>query len=110
MALFARLRSVLHGLAERNASRTPKNQSRPVAEELERRELLSGTAGVFDPKTATWYLRNSNTAGGPDAGQFRYGSPGMVPVAGDWDGNGSSTPGVFDPKTATWYLRDSNSA
>jgi fibronectin type 3 domain-containing protein len=56
----------------------------------------------------TWYLRNSNSPGAPDI-TFQYGAPGQVPVAGDWDGNGTTTPGVFDPSTATWYLRNSNS-
>jgi hypothetical protein len=68
------------------------------------------TAGVFDPATATWYLRNSNSAGGPDAGSFSFGAPGWLPVVGDWSGKGNSTVGVVDPATATWYLRNSNSA
>jgi hypothetical protein len=38
------------------------------------------------------------------------GTPAVVPVAGDWDGAGTTTAGFFDPATATWYLRDSNSA
>jgi subtilase family serine protease len=71
---------------------------------------VSQTAGVFDPATATWYLRNSNSAGGPDAGSFSYGVPGWLPVVGDWSGQGSFTVGVVDPATATWYLRNSNTA
>jgi hypothetical protein len=67
------------------------------------------TIGAFDPTTATWYLRNSNSAGPPDAGAFAYGGVGWLPVAGDWDGNGTVTVGVVDPATATWYLRNSNS-
>jgi hypothetical protein len=73
------------------------------------------TIGAFDPigqfgkPAATWYLRNSNSAGAPDVAPFAYGAPGWVPVAGDWDGNGTTTVGVFDPGFATWYLRDSNS-
>jgi hypothetical protein len=70
----------------------------------------AATPGVFDPTTATWYLRGSNSAGAPDAGQFAFGAPGWVPVVGDWDGNGTTTVGVFDPATATWYLRNENSA
>ncbi len=68
------------------------------------------TVGVFDPATATWYLRDRNTSGAPDAGAFRYGAPGWVPVAGDWGGNGTTTVGVVDPVTGTWYLRNRNSA
>src|SRR5262249_36761370 len=66
--------------------------------------------GVFDPTTATWYLRSRNNPGAPDVGQFAYGAPGWIPLVGDWDGNGVTTAGVFDPATATWYLRNSNTA
>jgi hypothetical protein len=68
------------------------------------------TIGSFDPSTGIWYLRNSNSAGAPDAGQFAYGGVGWLPVVGDWDGNGTQTVGVVDPSTATWYLRNENSA
>jgi hypothetical protein len=44
------------------------------------------TAGVFDPSTAIWDLRNSNSPGAPDIAPFAYGAPGWLPVAGDWDG------------------------
>jgi hypothetical protein len=73
------------------------------------------TIGVFDPSTATWYLKNSNGPGAPDIAPFAYGAPGWVPVAGDWDGDGIDTLGVFDPigqygqPPATWYLRNDNS-
>ena len=52
------------------------------------------TVGVFRPSTATWYVRNSNSAG-LSIGGFKFGSPGDVPVAGDWDGSATTTIGVF---------------
>jgi hypothetical protein len=67
------------------------------------------TPGTFDPASGTWYLRNENGGGAPDAGQFPYGGAGWLPVVGDWDGNGSATVGVVDPGSATWYLRNENS-
>jgi hypothetical protein len=70
----------------------------------------SDTVGVFDPATATWYLRGANSAGPPAAGQFQYGGAGWLPVTGDWDGRGSVGVGAFDPATATWYLRFQASA
>jgi hypothetical protein len=66
--------------------------------------------GVFDPATQTWFLRNDNSAGPPDAGQFAYGTATSLPVAGHWDGPGADTIGVFDKATATWFLRNDNSA
>jgi hypothetical protein len=65
---------------------------------------------MFDPSTATWYLRNELSAGAPDAGVFQYGLPGWIPVVGDWNGDGKTTIGVVDPTTETWYLRNENSA
>jgi hypothetical protein len=68
------------------------------------------TIGVFDPSTATWALRNENSAGYPDAGVFQYGWAGLIPVVGDWNGSGHTGIGLFDPQTATWYLREEDSA
>src|SRR5947207_2778144 len=65
--------------------------------------------GAFDPTTATWYLRNENSAGGADAGVFVYGGVGWRPVVGDWNGDGVTTVGVVDPN-GVWYLRNENSA
>jgi uncharacterized delta-60 repeat protein len=69
----------------------------------------SGTKGigVFDPSTATWYLKPAFSS---SVISFSYGAPGWIPVVGDWDGDGVATVGVVDPSTMTWYLRNSNSA
>src|SRR5207244_3119970 len=45
--------------------------------------LNVSTIGVFDPFTGTWHLRNSNSAGFPDAGNFSYGLSTWDPVVGD---------------------------
>lgn len=80
--------------------------------------------GVYDHTTATWYLRNTTTAGAPDFTPFvfgtittglpRHGPPvgvgSSLPVVGDWDGDGDTTIGAYDPATGQWYLRNSNSA
>jgi hypothetical protein len=68
------------------------------------------TIGVFDPNTATWALRNENSAGYPDAGQFQYGYAGLIPVVGDWNGSGHTGIGLYNPQTATWILREEDSA
>src|SRR4051812_49050056 len=99
-------RSLSHG---RRGKRRPEPvHARPRLEPLEARCLLS--AGMFDPSTATWYLRNSNTADTPDVAPFAYGAPGWVSVNGDWNGDGTTTIGMVDPSSATWYLRNENSA
>jgi hypothetical protein len=68
------------------------------------------TLGVFDPGTATWYLRNTNSPGSADAGQFTYGSPNSTPVVGDWNGDGTTTIGVVEQSGGNllWELRNSN--
>jgi hypothetical protein len=67
------------------------------------------TAGVFDPGTGTFFLRDGNSGGAPDVAPFAFGAPGWVPLAGDWTGSGATTVAVVDPATATWYIRASDS-
>jgi hypothetical protein len=67
------------------------------------------TPGVFDPGSATWYLRLQNAAGAPDVAPFSYGGPFWRPIVGDWNGDGVASIGVVDPFN-TFYLRNFNSA
>ena len=69
---------------------------------------LPNGIGVFDPNTATWYLRSNLSAGAPTVTPFQYGEPGWIPVWGDWTGDGTKTLGVYDPSTSTFYLKNSN--
>ena len=57
--------------------------------------------------TPTYHLRNANAGGAADL-SFGYGRQGDVPLACDWDGNGSDTAGVF--RAGTFYLRNSNTS
>jgi hypothetical protein len=70
---------------------------------------FAATVGVVDPSSG-WYLRNTNTSGGPDVAPFAYGAAAWVPLAGDWNGDGKTTVGVFDLATATWYLKNNSTA
>jgi hypothetical protein len=45
-----------------------------------------------------WNLRNILTTGAATS-TFTYGTKPLVPIAGDWDGNGSKTPGTFEGGT-----------
>jgi hypothetical protein len=56
-------------------------------------------------RNGSWYLRNSSTTGSADE-TFAFGSPGDIPVAGDWLGTGTITPGVV--RNGIWYLRYTN--
>jgi hypothetical protein len=67
------------------------------------------TPGVFVPGTQAWFLRNQSSSGPADIA-FTYGFAGtLVPLAGDWNGDGLDTPGLYDPSTGTFYLRNANS-
>ncbi len=68
------------------------------------------TVGLYVPANGVFYLRNSNTTGGSDT-SFSYGPPGQgwIPLAGDWDGNGTDTIGLYNAANGTFYLRNSNS-
>lgn len=66
------------------------------------------TIGLYNPATATFYLRDSNTSGNSDI-SVQWGDGGdWVPLVGDWVGDGVDTIGLYDPDTATFYLSNSN--
>src|SRR5262245_55138108 len=73
-----------------------------LLEQLEERCLLSAappsTVGLFSPALDEFQLRYSNSRGAANA-RFTFGAPssGLVPVAGDFDGDRLETIGVFDP-------------
>jgi hypothetical protein len=67
------------------------------------------TIGIYRRSNATFYLRNSNTTGGPDT-TVTFGNATSYPVVGDWNGDGIDTIGVFDQTTGVFSLRDSNTA
>jgi ELWxxDGT repeat protein len=62
--------------------------------------------GVVAPN-GTFYLQNANSTGGGTL-VLGFGSANWIPIAGDWDGNGSQTVGMYNPATSTFYLRNSN--
>jgi hypothetical protein len=66
----------------------------------------SSKIGVFRPSTGQWYIDldgNKNWSGcGPDACWGIFGSPGDLPVSGDWNGDGITNIGVF--RNGAWYL------
>ena len=55
-------------------------------------------------------LRSEASAGSADAGSFKFGAPGWIPITGDWTGTGHTGIGVFDPTSATFYLRNETGA
>jgi hypothetical protein len=68
----------------------------------------SGTAatpGQYRPTNGFVYVRNTNDTGFADA-EFFYGTASDIPVAGDWDGNGTDTIGIF--RAGQFFLRNSN--
>jgi len=67
--------------------------------------------GSYVPSTAEWWLRNTNSAGLANL-LFKYGAggPNLIPIKGDWDGDGDDTPGLYDRTTGRFHLRNSSSA
>jgi glucose/arabinose dehydrogenase len=66
------------------------------------------TVGLYDRTTGTFHLKNSLTGSGFDVTwslQVAGVSNGsLLPLAGDWDGDGDDTVGVYNPGTSTFYL------
>ena len=65
------------------------------------------TIGVYRPSGPIFYLRNTNSAGAPDLA-IPFGAAGDIPLAGDWDGDGTTTIGLYRPSDNVFYLRNTN--
>lgn len=70
--------------------------------------------GLFHPATATFLLRTAQTTG-PITRSFEFfpdGAPGteLLPLMGDWDGDGIDTAGVFNQQDGIFHLKQENSA
>src|SRR5260221_12169360 len=63
------------------------------------------TGGVYDTSNGLFSLKDSNAPSAPVSYMAVLGSPGDVPMAGDWDGNGKDGIGVFRPTNGLIYLR-----
>ena len=64
--------------------------------------------GLYRPSSGEWFL---DTDGDHvwrtcehDMCVESFGSPGDMPVAGDWNGTGSAKIGVFRAETGEWFL------
>lgn len=62
--------------------------------------------GYFNPRSASFGLRYSLTAG-PAGRTGHLGFRGVIPLVGDWKGTGKDGIGYYDPATGTFYLRQS---
>ena len=75
-------------------------------------QQLAARIGIFRPSTGEWFLdRDGNGAldgCGVDRCLTNFGTTGMRPVVGDWNGAGKTNIGVYEPWTGTWHLDDGN--
>lgn len=74
---------------------------------IPRASVMQDTIGIYRRSAATFYLRNSNSTGGPDT-TITFGNANSYPVVGDWNGDSVDTIGVYDQTTGVFSLRDSN--
>ena len=97
--------------ATQTPTRTPTSTPSPTPTHtpIPPTPIASGgdTIGVFQ-SSGLIYLKNSNAAGNADLGLTFGGAAGDYPVAGDWDGNGTTTIGIY--RNGTFHLRNSNSS
>jgi len=70
-------------------------------------EDILGVQSMYGRANGVYLLRESNTAGAPDA-TFLYQNLGDRPVTGDWNGDGRDTVGTFRTSNIQWYLLDTN--
>src|SRR5205807_911992 len=81
--------------------------SRLVATEESSNNHGSATIGIYN--SPAFFLRNSNDGGIADI-SFTFGPAGLglIPIVGDWNGDGVDTVGLYDPAHAAFFLRNSN--
>ena len=63
--------------------------------------------GLYNPANGYFRLRLSNSPGATDTA-YRFGPLGLIPIMGDWNGDGIDTPGVYDPTIGYFRLRLTN--
>src|SRR5215471_3034513 len=71
--------------------------------------LLSGGAdgvGWYEPRNATWGMRTDMGSNLSPATFGPKGAPNVLPVAGDWNGDGQDSIGLYVRSDATFHLRD----
>ena len=73
----------------------------------------SDGVGLYSQATSTFYLRQTpQLQGAGDQGfadatlNYGAGGKGLLPVAGDWNGDGRDGIGLYDPATSTFLLRN----
>lgn len=64
--------------------------------------------GIHYGPGKAFFLKDVPGPGGADTA-FRYGGVTMIPITGDWDGDGDDTIGLYLESTGAFFLRDSNS-
>ena len=71
---------------------------------------IDDTIGMYSRSQKTWYLKDANDDGWGDITTVRFGSTdsSWIPVAGDWNGNGTDTIAMYSRTQKTWYLKGSN--
>ncbi len=106
--------NVLPGVRITNTATVSANQPDPIpSSNTSSYSFLIGggsrdTGGVYDAPTGTFFLKNTNAAGGADLA-FGYGPGGAyVPLKGDWNSDGIDTVGVYNPATSTFFLKNTN--
>lgn len=70
------------------------------------------TVGLYDRTTGTFHLKNTLTGSGFDT-TWRLEVAGvangsLLPLAGDWNGDGTDTVGVYNPGSSIFYLDNDN--
>ncbi len=70
--------------------------------------LQRDTVGIYMSQTSAWFLHNTNTLGAADLSFTYGGATELVPLRGDWDGDGVDTPGLYDPVAGAFYLKNAS--
>jgi glucose/arabinose dehydrogenase len=63
--------------------------------------------GFWDPNTRSFRLKNTPGPGSADLRvNLKQIGPGLIPLIGDWDGNGTDGVGFYDPASSTFRIKN----
>lgn len=69
-------------------------------------QMPRSTLGLYYPEDGVFLIRHPDENRTGLIVQFGGGDPGLIPLSGDWNGDGIHGIGLYDPQTGLFMLRD----
>lgn len=88
------------------ASLPPGRIAEPDSFVFEPGHMPRSTLGLYYPEDGVFLIRHPDANRTGLIAQFGGGHPGLIPLSGDWNGDGIHGIGLYDPQTGLFMLRN----